>query len=92
MKDSTLIAIILVGFIAILMAIAEVEAAEPTIEDYNKLGQYAQQCTLERAEANAAAIAIQAQVLMTCQEGGTFQARDPQGNIHKFFCSEVTTL
>ncbi len=83
--------LIIAGFIAAIMAVST-EAAEPTEEQYTKLLRYAQQCTAERDDANAAAIAIQSHVLLTCQKGDTFEARDAHGNVHKFYCSEVIEL
>lgn len=83
--------LIIVGFIAALMAVST-EAAEPTQEKYSKLLRYAQQCTADRDEYLAAAKAIQAHVLRTCSAGGTFEVRDPHGNVHKYYCSKVTEL
>ena len=81
MSDSYKLVMIIVVFVAIIMAVS-VEAAEPDIN----------QCLADRQYLIDEIQGLQNQILSTCEKGTFFIVNSPTGVVHKYYCSEVTEL
>ena len=81
MSDSYKLVMIIVVFVAIIMAVS-VEAAEPDIN----------QCLADRQYLIDEIQGLQNQILSTCEKGAFFIVNSPTGVAHKYYCSEVTEL